>query len=83
MENKNNIILFSVVFLIVGVFVGWLICSNKSSSTVVSNMHQMADGTVMPNQKMDMKSMMTDMSMSLKDKEGNDRSNLHHSPFFT
>ena len=33
MENKNSVILFSIIFLIIGVFVGWLICSNKEART--------------------------------------------------
>lgn len=52
MENKNGVVLFSVIFLIIGIFVGWLICSNKQSTTTVLNTHTMPNGQMMQNGSM-------------------------------
>ncbi|MEK7564268.1 MAG: DUF305 domain-containing protein [Patescibacteria group bacterium] len=71
MENKNNVLVFSLVFLIIGIFVGWLICNNKT--VIVSQtagMHQMADGTMMGNVPVNMESMMGGMMAGLQGKTG-------------
>ncbi len=71
MENKNNVLVFSVVFLIIGIFVGWLIGSNKTVSVnQTAGMHQMADGTMMGNVPMNMESMMGGMMAGLQGKTG-------------
>ena len=71
MENKNGIVAFSVIFLIIGIFVGWLICNNKTVSVNQNaGMHQMADGTMMSNVPMNMESMMDGMMAGLQDKTG-------------
>jgi len=49
MENKNSIVLFSTVFLIIGIFVGWLICSNNQSKNTSSNTHVIQNGKMMDN----------------------------------
>jgi uncharacterized protein (DUF305 family) len=73
MENKNGVVVFYVLFLVIGVFVGWLICSNKNVSyDQTSGMHQMDNGQMMNNVGMDMDSMMRGMMMSLQDKTGDD-----------
>lgn len=73
MENKNNVLVFSVVFLIIGVFVGWLICNNKTVTVnQTTGMHQMPDGTMMGNVPMDMESMMGGMMSGLEGKTGNE-----------
>ncbi len=71
MENKNGIVVFSVIFLIIGIFVGWLICNNKTVSVnQTAGMHQMADGTMMGNVPMNMESMMDGMMAGLQGKKG-------------
>lgn len=73
MENKNNVLVFSVVFLAIGIFVGWLICNNKTVTvSQTAGMHQMADGTMMGNVPMDMGSMMGGMMAGLQSKTGDD-----------
>jgi hypothetical protein len=58
MENKNNVSLYSIIFLVVGVLLGWLVWGNDSTNRnqMMGNMHQMPDGTMM--QGNDMTSMM-------------------------
>lgn len=69
MENKNSLVLFSVIFLIIGIFVGWLICNNKTvSMNQTPGMHQMPDGTMMGNVPMNMESMMGGMMAELEGK---------------
>lgn len=71
MENKNGVMLFSVIFLIIGIFVGWLICNNKTVSvSQTPGMHQMPDGTMMGNVPMNMESMMGGMMAGLQGKTG-------------
>ncbi len=70
MENKNGIVVFSIIFLIIGVFVGWLIGNNKATSRQTTGMHQMADGTMMGNVPMNMESMMDGMMAGLQGKTG-------------
>lgn len=71
MENKNGIVAFSVIFFIIGIFVGWLICNNKTTSvSQTAGMHQMADGTMMGNVPMNMESMMGGMMAGLQGKTG-------------
>lgn len=73
MENKNGIVAFSVIFLIIGIFVGWLICNNKTVSvSQTPGMHQMADGTMMRNVPMNMESMMGGMMAGLQGKTGDE-----------
>lgn len=65
------IAVFSVVFLIIGIFVGWLIFSNKTVPVgQTPGMHQMSDGTMMENVPMNMESMMNGMMAGLKGKTG-------------
>ncbi len=72
MENKNNVSLYSIIFLVVGVLLGWLIWGNSSTNRnqMMGNMHQMPDGTIM--QGNDMASMMAHMNASLEGKKGDD-----------
>jgi uncharacterized protein (DUF305 family) len=74
MENKNNVMVFSIVFLAIGVFVGWLICNNKTIpvNQTTAGMHQMADGTMMGNVPMNMESMMGGMMAGLQGKTGDE-----------
>lgn len=70
MENKNNVTLYSLIFLVVGIFLGWLVWggSPMGRNQMMSNMHQMPDGTMM--QGNDMASMMAHMNASLEGKKG-------------
>jgi uncharacterized protein (DUF305 family) len=70
MENKNNVSLYSIIFLVVGVLLGWLVWGNSSTNRnqMMGNMHQMPDGTMM--QGNDMTSMMAHMNASLEGKNG-------------
>ncbi len=71
MENKNSIVAFSIIFLSIGIFVGWLIFNNKTTSvSQTAGMHQMADGTMMNNVPMNMESMMDGMMAGLQGKTG-------------
>lgn len=72
MENKNSIILFSVIFLIIGVFVGWLICSNKEARTdIPAGNHMMGNGGMMNNNgMMGMNGAMDSMMSGLSGKTG-------------
>ncbi len=72
MENKNNVALFSLSFLVAGIFVGWLIWgSNNGSNNMMSRggTHQMMDGSMMGNGT-DMASMMASMNAGLIGKTG-------------
>ena len=80
MKNQNNIVLFNVLFLVIGVFVGWLICSNKPAySNQVNMMHRMPNGQMMNNVGMDMDDMMEGMMSGLAGKTGDefDKEFLH------
>ena len=71
MENKNSVVLFSVIFLIIGVFVGWLFCSNKQAAyDVPEGRHMMDNGKMMKNGTMGMNDAMGSMMMGLKGKTG-------------
>jgi uncharacterized protein (DUF305 family) len=72
MENKNNIALFSLIFLVVGVLLGWLIWGNNVMQRTMRNgVHQMPNGQMMDNNsKMDMTDMMHNMTSELEDKTG-------------
>ncbi len=70
MQNKNNVILFSVVFLIVGAFIGWSVGNNKTNNS--NGMHQMPNGEMMSNVPMDMSNMMDGMMAGLQGKTGKD-----------
>jgi len=72
MENKNNVVLFSVIFLILGVFVGWLICSNKEARTnIPTGSHMMGNGAMMNNNgMMGMNGAMDSMMSGLSGKTG-------------
>lgn len=74
MENKNNVAVFSLAFLVVGVFIGWLIWGtgmmNYSAKRV--GMHEMENGHMMNDGDMDMDSMMDGMTLDLVGKNGDD-----------
>ncbi len=72
MENKNNILLFSVMFLIIGLIGGWLISgTGRYSNTVQSGMHMMPNGQLMSNNGTGgMSGMMDDMMSGLNGKTG-------------
>lgn len=74
MENKNNTIIFYIVFLVIGVFVGFAISkSNTISIEQTPEMHQMSDGSMMHNsEEMGMENMMQEMMAGLKGKTGDD-----------
>jgi uncharacterized protein (DUF305 family) len=74
MENKNNIVLFSLVFLVVGIVAGSLLFSNCCIKTVgfPNGMHMMSNGQMMPDNYMDMKDMMESMTKPLEKKTGDD-----------
>ncbi len=71
MENKNSIVAFSIIFLIIGIFVGWLISNNKTVSvSQTAGMHQMTDGTMMGNVPMNTEGVMGGMMAGLQGKTG-------------
>lgn len=73
MENKNGIMLFSLIFLIIGIFVGWIICNNRTVSAYQAYAtHRMPNGQMMNNVGMDMGSMMDGMMSGLQGKTGDD-----------
>jgi uncharacterized protein (DUF305 family) len=69
MEMKNNVALFSLIFLVVGVFVGWLIWGNGCGMKNGMGMHQMSDGNMMDNNG-GMHDMMNGMMAGLEGKTG-------------
>lgn len=72
MDNKNNVALFSLIFLVVGVFVGWLIWGtsyNRVSMMSSNGTHMMSNGTMMGNGS-DMDDMMATMNANLQGKTG-------------
>ncbi len=71
MENKN-VVLFSVLFLIIGIFIGSFIYPNKKSNYDIGDeMHMMSDGQMMRNSgMMDMDDAMGSMMMGLQGKTG-------------
>lgn len=71
MENKNSVLVFSVIFLIIGVFVGWFGSSSKDIQTNVSTgNHMMSNGQMMGNSSMDMGNAMSGMMNGLAGKTG-------------
>jgi uncharacterized protein (DUF305 family) len=71
MENKNRIILFSIVFLAIGIFVGWAVSSNKRvATTVPDGMHMMDNGKMMQDNMMGMQHTMSSMMAELEGKTG-------------
>ncbi len=55
MDYKNNVALFSIIFLVVGILIGWLIWGNNrpmDKKMMDHNMHQMPDGKMMDNGSM-------------------------------
>lgn len=71
MEMKNNVAMFSLIFLVVGVFVGWLIWGNGCGMKNGMGMHQMSNGSMMNNSG-GMHDMMNGMMSGLEGKTGND-----------
>jgi uncharacterized protein (DUF305 family) len=70
MNTNQNVALFSLIFLVVGIFVGWLIWGNCRTSSN-SMMHDMGNGQMMSNAPAtDMNSMMQNMTMGLSGKTG-------------
>lgn len=69
MENKNNIVLFSLVFLIIGVLLGWVISLNNGYR-VPNGMHMMGNGQMMNNGNMGMNDTMGSMMAGLEGKTG-------------
>ncbi len=72
MENKNNILLFSVVFLFAGLFIGWFVWgSSLNRFTSQFGMHMMPNGQIMTNSAgSGMSTMMDYMMNGLNDKKG-------------
>lgn len=71
MENKNNIALYSLIFTIVGIFVGWMIWgSTMMKKPSGAGMHMMHNGEMMADDDMGMESMMHDMMGALRGKTG-------------
>jgi len=73
MENKNKDVMFYVLFLVIGLFIGWGVCSSKMNSMAIPNgMHQMPNGEMMQNSGDSMQDMMQGMMMGLEGKTGED-----------
>lgn len=72
MENKNNVVMFSVVFLIIGMLTGWLIGNKKSDTNFMAMNHQMPSGEMMNNEAMSMDQMMQGMMAGLEGKTGDE-----------
>jgi uncharacterized protein (DUF305 family) len=74
MENKNNVAMYSIVFLVVGIFVGWLIWANSNRVSPVNysnqGLHMMPNGSMMGGNFTDMDDMMDYMKYSLQGKSG-------------
>lgn len=71
MENKNNnVLLFSVVFLVIGFLGGWFLCGNKNPQTVSTNTHMMPNGQMMSNSGGMMSDSMSGMMAGLNGKTG-------------
>lgn len=73
MENKNNVALYSLIFTIVGIFVGWLIWGSAMMNRAPrAGMHMMPDGSMMSDDGGDMGDMMHDMMSGLEGKTGDE-----------
>lgn len=71
MKNNNSIILFSIAFLVIGFFVGWLTFGNRESKTEIpSESHMMGSGMMMHNGDMGMGGAMDNMMAGLEGKTG-------------
>lgn len=68
MENKNSIAFYSLIFLVVGIILGWLIWGMPVSRH--TGMHMMPDGSLMNNDgsPASMDSMMMDMTAHMNGK---------------
>ena len=71
MENKNNALFYGIMFLVVGILVGWAMGSNRTIS-IDQAIHKMPDGSMMINSGMGMESMMEGMMMNLSGKKGDE-----------
>ncbi|MCX6703813.1 MAG: DUF305 domain-containing protein [Candidatus Zambryskibacteria bacterium] len=72
MEN-NKVLLFSALFLIIGLFGGWFIAQNSTSKNTGPMGHMMPNGEMMMgDERMSMSQMMTDMNATLIGKTGDD-----------
>ncbi len=74
MENKNNSAMYSVIFLVVGIFIGWLIWGSAVGNRMMNggNMHQMQNGSMMQNDMMGMGDAMDSMMAGLYGKTGSE-----------
>lgn len=71
MENKNSTVLFSVIFLCIGIFIGSFVCSDFRKKCNQSGMHMMPNGELMSNNGSGgMSAMMDDMMNGLEGKTG-------------
>jgi uncharacterized protein (DUF305 family) len=65
MENKNNnVLVFSILFLIMGLFGGWLIWGNRSYTSNMYGAHMMPNGQMMSNNGIGGMSAMMDEMMN-------------------
>ena len=73
MDNKNNIAMYSLIFTIVGIFIGWLIWGSAMMGGRMDRdgMHEMSDGREMMDGEMGMTDMMGSMMAELDGKTGN------------
>lgn len=70
MENKNNVFMYSLGFLVIGVILGWMIWGNNCCAGM-GGMHMMPNGQVMSNNGTGgMSGMMDDMMNGLNGKTG-------------
>ncbi len=72
MKESAKIILFSLVFLIVGLVAGMAIKNPQSRHSTPEGMHRMPDGSLMSDDGSDMHSMMMDMTERMKGKTGDE-----------
>ena len=70
MEQKNNVAIYSLVFMVVGIFVGWLIWG--SNQMTPKGMHEMGNGHMMNDEVMSMSGMMDGMMAELEGKTGDE-----------
>ena len=70
MEQKNNVAIYSLVFMVVGIFVGWLIWGNNQM--IPKGMHEMGNGHMMNDEVMSMSGMMDGMMAELDGKTGDE-----------
>jgi uncharacterized protein (DUF305 family) len=71
MENKNNVALYSLIFTLVGLFIGWLIWGNSFMGRMPrAGVHEMSGSHMMTDENMDMNKMMNGMMGELNGKTG-------------